>query len=170
MTVVLGLDLSLKAAAAVAVPTWWDGEWDKVRSMVVGETLRRDASPAERARRTETIAARIAAFAECEGCSVAYVEQYAFGNSQQAHSLGELGGVVKLELVRRGIQLHTVPIPTIRKVLLGKVPRTGAKVAVMQALRAAGCPIGWSLDEADAFAVANWGLSELGGYCFAQGG
>ena len=51
MTVVLGLDLSLKAAAAVAVPTWWDGEWDKVRSMVVGETLRRDASPAERARR-----------------------------------------------------------------------------------------------------------------------
>jgi hypothetical protein len=45
-TVLLGLDLSLTASAAVAVPLDWDGSWSRVSSLVVGEKLRKDASDA----------------------------------------------------------------------------------------------------------------------------
>lgn len=75
--VLLGLDLSVTAAAAVAVPLDWDGQWSRVRSVVVGERLRRDASDVERARRTETIAARLVAFAQSAGATMAYVESAA---------------------------------------------------------------------------------------------
>jgi hypothetical protein len=163
----LGLDLSLAASAAVAVPLDWDGQWSRVRSCVAGEKLRKDASDAERARRTETIAARLVGFARTVCATSAWVEGYAFGGSTHAHSLGELGGVVRLELVRAGIELHTVNMGTARKFLLGKCPPAGAKVAVCEAFRAAGARFE-TLDEYDAMAVANWGLSELGGYCFAQ--
>jgi Holliday junction resolvasome RuvABC endonuclease subunit len=164
--VLLGLDLSLNASAAVAVPLDWDGDWSRVRSCVVGERLRRDASDAERARRTETIAARLVAFARSTGATKVFVEGYAYGLKTSAHSLGELGGVVRLELVRAGIELVTVPMQTARKLLLGKCPREGAKVAVAEALKAAGARFE-TLDEFDAMAVANWGLSEVGGYCFS---
>jgi len=165
--VLLGLDLSLTASAAVAVPLDWDGQWSRVRTCVVGEKLRRDATDAERARRTETIAARLVGFARAVSATHGFVEGYAFGQSTAAHALGELGGVVRLELVRAGIELHTVPMQSARKLLLGRCPREGAKVAVCAALRAAGARFE-SLDEYDAAAVANFGLSELGGYCFGQ--
>ena len=67
MTVLLGLDLSTRAAAAVAVPTDWDMQWKRVASLVVGAPLRRDASDAERAARAETIARRLVAFAQSHG-------------------------------------------------------------------------------------------------------
>lgn len=164
---ILGLDLSLTASAAVAVPLDWDGDWSRVRSLVVGEKLRREASDAERARRTETIAARIVAFARSTGATRAFIEGYAYGLKTSAHSLGELGGVVRLELVRAGFELTTVPMQTARKLLLGRCPRQGAKVAVAETLKAAGARFE-SLDECDAMAAANWGLSELGAYCFGQ--
>lgn len=170
MTTLLGLDLSLTAAAAVAVPLDWDGDWTRVTTAVTGTRLRRSALDAERARRTETIAAQIVAFARAQQATRCIIEGYAFSQPHSAHALGELGGVVRLELVRAGLDLRTVAIPTARKLLLGKVPREGAKVAVAQALRAAGCPPEWAFDELDAMCVANWGLSELGGYCFAQAG
>jgi len=163
----LGLDLSLRASAAVAVPLDWDGDWSRVRSCIAGENLRKHASDAERARRTETIAARLVGFARTAGATHAFVEGYAYGLGTAAHALGELGGVVRLELVRAGLVLHTVPMNTARKLLLGRCPREGAKVAVAEALRAAGGRLE-TLDEYDAMAVANWGLSELGGYCFGQ--
>lgn len=163
---ILGLDLSLNASAAVSVPISWDGDWSRVRSCVVGEKLRRDASDAERARRTETIAMRLVAFARSSGATKAFIEGYAYGLKTSAHSLGELGGVVRLELVRAGIELVTVPMQTARKLLLGRCPRQGAKVAVAEALKAAGARFE-TLDEFDAMAVLNWGLSEVGGYCFA---
>lgn len=79
----------------------------------------------------------------------------------------DLGGVVRLELVRAGIELTTVPMQTARKLLLGRCPKQGAKVAVAEALRAAGARFE-GLDESDAFAVLNWGMSEVGGYFFGQ--
>lgn len=134
---------------------------------MVGEKLRKEASDAERARRTETIAARLVAFARSTGATKAFIEGYAYGLKTSAHSLGELGGVVRLELVRAGVELVTVPMQTARKLLLGKCPKQGAKVAVAEALRAAGARFE-GLDESDAFAVLNWGMSEVGGYCFGQ--
>lgn len=164
---VLGLDLSTTASAAVAVPLDWDGDWSRVRSLVVGERLRRDASDAERARRTETIAARLVAFARVTGATSAWVEGYAYSQATAAHTLAELGGVVRLELVRAGFELHTANMSTARKLLLGKVPRQGAKRAVFETLGAAGARFETE-DESDAFCAANLGLSELGAFAFAQ--
>ena len=169
MTVLLGLDLSVTAAAAVAVPLDYEGDFARVASVVIGEKLRRDATDVERARRTETIAARLVRFALENRCSIAYVESYAFGQRTAAHTLGEVGGVVRLELVRAGLDVRTANIGSARKLLLGRVPRQDAKIAVAEALRAAGAPLDWSLDVTDAMACANLGLSMLGGYCFAQG-
>lgn len=165
--VLLGIDLGTRACAAVAVPADWDGVWARVRSIVVGEPLRRDSSDAERARRTETIATRLVTFARETGASVALVESYAFGKSTAAHTLGELGGVVRLEFVRAGLEVRTINLSTARKLLLGKVPRSDAGVACYSTLRAAGAHFE-TADEAAAFTVANVELAELGGYCFGQ--
>jgi len=167
MTVVLGLDLSVRAAAAVACPTDWDGDWRRVSSLVVGEPLRRDATDVERARRTETIAARLVAFARSTGATLAFVEGYAFNQATAAHTLAELGGVVRLELVRAGLDVRTANMSTARKLLLGRVPRSGAKDAVVATLQAAGARFE-TADESDAFCALNFGLAELGGYCFAM--
>jgi hypothetical protein len=169
MTVLLGIDLGTRACAAVSVPTDWDGEWKRVRSLVVGVPLRRDSTDIERARRTETIATRLVAFARETGASVAFVESYAYGMRTAAHTLGELGGVVRLELVRAGLDVRTANLSAARKLLLGKLPRSDAGVACYSALRAAGAPFE-TADEAAAFCAVNLGLSDIAGaYCFAQG-
>jgi len=164
----MGLDLSPTASAAVAVPLDWDGDWRRIARLTVGESLPRNASDSVRARRCETIATRLVAFARAHGVTDAWIEGYAFSRAEHAHTIAEVSGVVRLELVRAGIGLHTVPASSARKLLLGKVPRSEAKAAVYAAFRAAGAPIE-TFDEGDALAVANFGLSEAGGYCFAQG-
>jgi hypothetical protein len=49
----MGLDLSATAAAACAIPLDWNGDFNRFRTCVVGEPLRRGASDEERARRCE---------------------------------------------------------------------------------------------------------------------
>lgn len=164
---ILGLDLSTRAAAAVAVPQDWDGRWSRVRSLVVGEPLRRDATDPERARRCESIALPIVAFARTHVVTSVWIEGYAFSQATAAHTLAEVGGVVRLELVRAGFAIRTANMSTARKLLLGKVPRKGAKDAVVATLRAAGATFE-TADEADAYCCANLGLYELGGYFFGQ--
>lgn len=166
--VLMGLDLSATAAAACAVPLDWDGQWQRVRTHVVGLPLPRDASDWDRAMRCEAIARALVAFAHEHGVSEAWIEGYAFGQRTAAHTLAEVGGVVRLELVRAGITIRTANMSTARKLLLGKVPRKGAKEACHRTLWAAGSPP-WTLDESDAFVCANLGLSEhAGAFCFAQ--
>jgi hypothetical protein len=168
MTVLMGLDLSATRAAACVVPTSWDGEFRRVRTLIVGEGLPRDASDEQRARRCERIAGELVAFARACGVHEAWLEGYAFSQNTAAHTLAEVGGVVRLELVRAGIAIRTANMSTARKLLLGKVPRKGAKHAAHAALHAAGSP-SWTLDEADAFVCANLGLSEhAGAVCFAS--
>jgi hypothetical protein len=166
--VLLGLDLSATAAAVCAVPLDWDGDWRRVTTLVVGESLRRDATDMERARRTEAIAARLVTFARKRGASEAWIESYAFSRRDNAHTLAEVGGVVRLELLRAGIEIRTANMSTARKLLLGKVPRSEAKQACHRVLHEAGSPP-WTFDESDAFVAANLGLSEhAGAFCFAQ--
>lgn len=164
---ILGIDMSLNATGIVSCPLSWDGDWSLVRSLIVGEPLAKSATYAERAHRTERIATRLVAFAQSVGATHAFIENYAYRQANAAHSLGELGGVVRLALVNAGIEITSVPMQTARKLLLGKCPRKGAKVAVAEALRASGARFD-SLDEYDAACVLNFGLSDLGGYCFAQ--
>jgi hypothetical protein len=164
---VLGLDLSTRAAAAVAVPRLWDGKWSRVRSSVTGLELTQTATDAERALRTEFIAAKIVAFARANGVREVWIESYAYGMRTMAHTLGEVGGVVRLELVRAGFEIHTANMGTLRKLLLGKVPRKGAKDAVVTTLRAAGASFD-TVDEFEAFACANFGLADAGCFFFGQ--
>lgn len=164
----MGLDLSPTASAAFAVPFDWDGVWSRTACITAGESLSRGAPDTARALRCETIATQIVAFARQHRVTIAYIEGYTFGRSDQAHTIAEVSGVVRLELVRTGIEIVSAPASAARKLLLGKVPRFDQKAAVYAAFRAAGAPI-TSFDEADALAAANYGLSEHGAYCFTMG-
>lgn len=163
----LGLDLSVRAAAAVSVPLDFDGDFARVHSMVVGAALKRSATDAERVARAESIARSIVAFALRQGATEAWFESPAYSRNTSMHTLGALYGVVALELVRAGVSIHTAPMASARKLLLGKVPRKDVKVAVYQALRAAGARFE-TMDESDAYCAANWACSERGGYTLAM--
>lgn len=162
----MGLDLSATASACCIVPVTWGGDWSRIATGTVGESLSRDATDEQRAIRCGTIAAELVKLAIFHGVTDAWIEGYAFFQRTSAHTLAEVGGVVRLELVRAGIRIHTANMGSARKLLLGKCPSKVAKVAAHRALRAAGSPL-WSLDESDAFVCANYGLSELpGAFCF----
>lgn len=182
MTTILGLDISSRSTATVAIPLSWDGNWSRVEWLLCGQKLPRTATDMARAQRCEQIARSIVEFARRKGATLAWFEGYAFSQNTSAHTLAEVGGVVRLELVRAGIEIRTANMATARKLLLGKVPvgeklpsgkrRKGvAKKAVYEALTASGArlPAGdEGCDVADAIVAANLGLSELGGYCWAQ--
>lgn len=51
---------------------------------------------------------------------LAALEGYSFGSISLAHSIGELGGVVKVALHQVGVPLQTLPPATWRKQLLGR--------------------------------------------------
>lgn len=145
-----------------------------MRELVVGVKLAKDASDYDRASRCEQIAETLVDFARDYHVQEAWIEGYAYGMKTAAHTLGELGGVVRVELMRAGIDIHTANMGTARKLLLGHVPRGkgAAKQGVLRALLAAGMPLRgpkpvW-LDLCDAFVAANLGMAQRDGFCFAQ--
>jgi len=180
--VILGLDISSRSTATVAIPLSWDGVWSRVEWLLCGQPLPRGASDLARAQRTEHIARAIVEFARRKGGTVAFIESYGFNQNTSAHTLAEVAGVVRLELVRAGIEIHTAQMSTARKLLLGKIPvgkklpsgkreKGVAKLAVYETLTAMGArlPAGTpGMDVADAIVAANFGLERLGGYAFAQ--
>jgi hypothetical protein len=168
LTVLVGVDLSARGTALVAAPSDWDGQWSRMRTLVVGRALGRQASDAERALRCRAIAAQSVEFCRMVGAELACFEGYAFNQRSAAHTLAEVGGVVRLALVEAGFGISTVAMQSARKLLLGKVPRRDPKPAVEAALRAAGAPLHWGPDEIDAACVLNWLMAEHGGFCFAQ--
>lgn len=158
---VIGLDLSLQSAGLCAIHLpWAPGDWARVRTKCV-------QAPKSRIARLLEIEDAVMAFVkEQPEPRHVFIEGYSFGSAHRAHHLGELGGVVRRALFCEAfgyITLHEqdVPSATWRKLLLGKVPRADAKVLTHQALLAAG--LDRSGDELDAFGVANWGITELGG-------
>lgn len=172
----LGLDLSTRAAAAVAVPLDWDGDFGRVSWEVFGIPLKKDASDFERALRTERIATGIVRFARAHHVKEAWIEGYAFNQKKAAHTLGEVGGVVRVELVRAGIAISTANMSSSRVLLLGKLPPRGSDVSAKQesarVLAAAGAPTEWieqeGLDLVDGYVAVNLGLSIAGGFFYAQ--
>jgi Holliday junction resolvasome RuvABC endonuclease subunit len=161
--VVLGIDLSLRGTGLVALPADWSLDWSRVAFETIGHPLRRDASEADRIGRLVRLSAEVVRFAGEHGATHAVLEQYAFGqHGAQARAIAELGGVVKVLLAERsGLEVATVPASAARKLLLGRVPRAGAKQVVADVLREMGAPFR-TVDEADGFAVANWQIAELG--------
>lgn len=171
MSCILGLDLSATAPAAVAIPVGWAGDWTRVRSQRWEFKLTKKASDNDRARRCLKIGEHIGLFAHRHGCTEAWIESYAYGKKTAAHTLAEVGGVVRVVLLEQSVQLRTANMSSARKLLLGKIPigKGQAKKACSACLLEAGSPA-WSLDESDAFVAANLGLYEMGATFFGQHG
>ena len=166
---IVGIDPSLVRTAVVVLPSGWPWKWSEVDSELFGHSLPRGCSEVDRIQRCRSIAAGVVAWCLDRGATHAWIESYAYSRADQAHSLGELGGILRDRLIGAFIRIESAPISSARKLLLGKCPRTGAeaKTQVAAAVRAAGGPP-WSLDESDAFAVANWGTSQMGLVALAQ--
>lgn len=165
---VVGLDLSLRASAACALPLPWDFDLAKVRMMKCGEKLGKDATPQERAERIAQIAHDVVNFCLNVKATHVGVEDHAFGaGGAHAMMLAELHGVVKHEILET-LFFAAVPLQAsnVRKILLQHVPRLGAgktKPFVIRNVKRLG-PIAeaWTEDECDAFCVANTVLDRAG--------
>jgi Holliday junction resolvasome RuvABC endonuclease subunit len=160
---VVGFDLSLRAPAACCVPMGWKlGDWSTLRvetTMVVVDPY----DPT--VRRLQLIADWALQFCTTPRVAQIYVESYAFSaSSSSVTKLAELGGAVRLRLYTAGGGLVMQPLTAsfARKLLLGQLPRKGAKLAVQFALKKYGFPKWESDDACDAFAIANAGRAELG--------
>lgn len=55
-----------------------------------------------------------------DGADVVLIEDYAYGQGQQAHQIGELGGVLRLALDDAGIPWIPVNVGTVKKFATGK--------------------------------------------------
>ena len=176
---ILGLDLSLRAAGLALVPEDFAPglDFSRVRVRTVGEKLPANATSRQQAERIAKIAHAIVVFARNHGVTKAWIENYAFSRGDsRAHALGELGGVVRVALLRSGIEFDVVHSNTARKHLgkfsaLPKKKRENKNVEALPpkvkeqvhlALYGMGAPKHWTGDELDAFVVANHGLIEGG--------
>lgn len=168
---VIGLDLSLRASAAVALPVnWSDGlRWPSVRSETFGHGLPKDATEADRCARLRGIADRVLKFVAEQPVRTVWLEEMAFSQrGAMAREIAGLTWLVKVALHEAGYRVRTVPASQARRVFLGHA-RRGAKADVQQALHSIGAPFAASDDCCDAFVIANFGASEAGGRCLMLG-
>lgn len=171
MPTVIGLDLSLRCAAAVALPLRFsDGlRWPSVRFTTVGRELPKSATEAQRCARMRQISDALLTFVQGTDAASVWVEEVAFNQrGAMARENAGLAWVVKLALIEAGYVVRTVPASAARKVFLGHA-RKGAKKDVQRALAEIGAPFAASNDVCDAFVIANYGGSELGGGCLMLG-
>lgn len=179
--VVLGLDLSLGAPAACVLSSMWKPGYWLLKSACwkseIDEFMKArldNGWPIERARieRLDFIAKRVAQFARLNNATsmnnaAIFVEGYAFGSQNAREALAELGGVVKLFLLKDlGIVVRPIVAASARKTLLGKVPSkktSGVEVKdyVNEKLARMGARFK-TMDEGDAFVIANAGRAALG--------
>ncbi len=147
-TVVVGLDLSLTATGVGVVTA----------IMRNAETIRRPQY-----RGTERLRSiRDAVINRVDGIrpALVVVEGYAHGRTNQAHQLGELGGVVRVALDELGQRWCELPPSSLKKYATGK--GNADKAAVLtEAVRRLGYA-GSSNDEADALWLACAGHHLLG--------
>lgn len=165
---IIGLDLSLRAAAACSIPFNWDEDFRhdmrKVQTQVWGGGLGKEATLAQRHDRIVAISSGIVSFCHAHRASRVFVEEYAFNQGTGAYALGELGGVIKYRLYTE-LRMMTVSIVAsrARKVLLQKLPRKDIKAWVVANVKRLPETSAWTPDEVDAFVVANAGLELAGG-------
>lgn len=88
------------------------------------------------------------------------IEGYAHGRSNQAHQLGELGGVLRHQFYRLGVPIVEVPPSTRAKIATGK-GNAGKEEVLASAIRRLGYE-GHSPDEADALWILQCALVHYG--------
>lgn len=165
---IVGLDLSLRAAAAAFVPRTFKGDTKQVKVNTWGYELERGATEARLASRRAHIADGIRAWIVGMGRTTliehVYIEEYAFSrNSSSATGLHELGAVVKDRLLAQGLPFTSVPASAARKTMLQKLPKKDSKQFTEDNVRRLGGEaLYWNADEVDAFVVANHGMMLMG--------
>lgn len=167
---VLGLDLSLSRTAAILLPVDFRGDFAEVVTAVAGHGLHTTADELARDARCLEVAQTVEELVHGVRVAGAFVEGYAFARSGAPHALGELRAVVRRVLVAR---YGWAPVPVsqsaARKLFFGRAPRAPEgggrrwlKNYILASVRACGAPFQHD-DEADAFLIANFGLTEVGG-------
>ncbi len=160
--VVLGVDLSLTGLGLVAVPVSWDLRWGQVARCSLGLNLPAGASPREHMLRRRALCDDVARWASRRSVTHVWFEGYPMGGRLfNIDKLAELGGVLKDRFADLGLYPESVPEVTARKLFLGHLPQRDRKAVVAETLRQIGADFD-DKDQADAFVVANYGLSELG--------
>jgi hypothetical protein len=160
--VVVGLDLSLRSAAAVALnPSWVPGTWN-IPTSVVGYGIKA-ATPEQRSARLVEIADALIVFAKRERATHVFVEDYAYGLAGLGGMmLAELGGAVKFLFYKQlGLVVTPVNVSTARKYFLGKLPPKDRAAITHRTMLELGCPFKTS-DERDALLIASYGRTEVG--------
>lgn len=169
MPAVIGLDLSLRAAAGCLLFPSWDPvkPTDRVRFDTWGGKCENDLKA--RAERVDSIVTGIVEFVDgamqWSGEPAILIEDHAYERfDQRGVMLAELAGAVKNELFRRwGLVVRPLAQSRAQSYLLGKLPP--GKGTRGPATQAALSRLGFSFsasDPGDAFVIANAGRAELG--------
>lgn len=170
--IVLGLDLSLTASAIVVLPTRWQpGTWS-LRTFVIKTKHVPSTMPSHYIRRhqmerLDSISRFLLDAAKKTNATHVFVEDYAFAAKQTSgRAVAELGGVVKHAFWQEGLDVIPMNMASARKTLLGHVPaKRTSGIAVKDYVNHALSKMGArfeSMDEGDAFVVANAGRAQLG--------
>lgn len=171
--VVLGMDLSLVGFGLCAIPTTWGYDRGNVRAITLTYPLPRGASTRDQVERLRVLARDVEKFARQVGATHAWMESYAFSMNTMAHTLGELGGVVRLGLaVNCNLDVKFANQGTARKLVYGQTPprgmtQTERKRWLLEPLERAGLVLE-DHNQGDAAVVAMYGLNELGAPCLAN--
>ena len=148
MSLILGIDQSLRRTGLCILSD--KGQLIKVKRIEPGG----DRKGAER---LAYIAEEVHSAAE--GIQLAVMEGYSYGSVSQKHSLGEVGGVIKLTLYNLGVPFIIATPSQLKKFMTGRGGADKDDIAVAIARD-------WHLefetdDEADAFGLAQIGVELL---------
>lgn len=127
MDKVVGLDLSLAATGVVQLK----GQFRE------RETLTNKDNGCKR-----LVSIRQQVLARCEDATLVALENYAFARPNQAHQVGELGGVIRVALFEAGIRYIEVTPGQVKLFATGKGNSNKVQVAVSVAKR-------WGVEFAD---------------------
>src|SRR5262245_59694470 len=142
MEVCLGIDQSPRGLAVCAIPVDFDLDFRNVRSARFdGGSLKKTATAAERIARMSSLALRVCEFARLNGVTHGWIESSLSGGAFSIVPQAKLAGALELmEANTMGLYLETAHISTVRKYLLGRLPRSDAKTIVREVV--------WSLEGA----------------------
>lgn len=170
---IVGLDLSLRATACAAIPLdWATQDLAAVRMKILGAELTKTATREETIDRMIDIADGVIKFCHEVQARGVFLEDHAFGmGGQNANQTIEMTGIVKAWLREHwGVAAIPVASASARKTLLQHVPSSRGqpkgfvkKFVARNVQRLGPVAQAWTLDEIDAFVVANHGLMVRGG-------
>lgn len=166
---VVGIDLSVRAAAACAIPIPWDYDLGKIKMVRAGYALEKGATNRDKIERGNQIAHDISVFCVNVRAMRIAIEEYAYAmKSANIHQVIECGGMVKADILNTlDLDVYPVQASAARKILLqhvpGKMGQGKTKPWVIKNVKRLGGPtLAWTEDECDAFVVANTVLEHAG--------